>query len=344
MTRLLDLVYAHGDLADLDPAERRLALRHVLAGEVASEELPDAVARIADSIDGYGPLTSLVRDDAVTDVLVNGPFEVWVERDGNLVRSDARFGSREELEIFADRLLARAGERADAAKPVADALLPDGCRLNVVLAPVGRGGPLLSIRCFPRLPLTLADLVGRGMLSSDHARQLADCVKQRVAVVVSGATGAGKTTLANALLGQVPPSERVVIIEETPELRPACVHWVSLTARAPNIEGAGCVELADLVRTALRMRPDRIVVGEVRGAEALVALSALATGHEGSLLTVHARSAADALERLVTLALGAFAGASEKVLRQEVRRAFGLVVHLGRVQGQRMVEEVLAVT
>ncbi|CAN5762881.1 CpaF family protein [soil metagenome] len=344
MSRLLELVYDRTDLADLDPAERRLELRRLLAAAVEPDELPQTVAAIADSIDGYGPLTELMRDATVTDVLVNGPSEVWVERAGRLERTQGSFASREELEAFTDRLLARAGARADAAKPVADALLPDGSRLSVVLPPVGRAGPLLSFRCFPRTPLTLTDLTSLGMLSPGHAGQLADCVKRRVAIVLSGGTGTGKTTLANALLGHVPPDERVVIIEETPELRPACAHWVSLAARSENIEGAGRVELADLVRTALRMRPDRIVVGEVRGPEALVALSALATGHEGSILTVHARSAGDALERLVTLALGASTGVSEGVLRDEARRAFGLVVHLGRDGGRRMVDEILAVT
>jgi pilus assembly protein CpaF len=344
MNRLLELVYGHAELADLDPAERRLELRRLLASEVQPDELSQSVSTVADAIDGYGPLSELMRDNAVTDVLVNGPFDVWVERAGRLGRSEVRFASREELEVLADRLLARAGARADAAKPVADALLPDGSRLCVVLPPVGRDGPLLALRRFPSSPWTLRDLTGLGMLSPNHARQLADCVKQRVAVVVSGATGTGKTTLANALLGEISPHERVVIIEETPELRPGCAHWVSLATRSENIEGAGRVELTDLVRTALRMRPDRLVVGEVRGSEALVALSALATGHEGSILTVHARSAADALERIVTLALGASSGASEAALRTAARRAFGLVVHLRRDGGLRVVDEVLAVT
>jgi pilus assembly protein CpaF len=342
--RLRELVLAHDDLADLDAAARRLAMRRLAATELSDAEVERCVAVVADEIDGYGSLTHLLRDERVTDVLVNGPSEVWVEREGSLMRCEERFEDRAQLEAFLERALGRAGVRIDGAHPIASGRLPDGSRLHAVLPPIAPGGPLVSIRRFPVGPLTLDDLVARETLDASAASRLRALVRTRVSLLLSGATGVGKTTLLNALLGVVPPTERVVTVEETPELRASGGHVVSLVAREPNVEGRGAVGLAELVRAALRMRPDRIVVGEVRGPEALTALSAMSTGHEGSLLTIHARRGADALDRLVELAAQSGSGGPEASLAARARRAVGAVVHLGCAEdGSRRVEEIAEV-
>ena len=329
---LLDRVLANDWLATLDPAGRRLALRELLAPEErARPDALDAVARVADRIDGYGPLADVMSRPGVTDVLVNGPHEVWAEQDGNLVPEPVEWADADALREFVDRLLARAGRAVDASTPVADARLPDGSRIHVVLPPIAPRGPLVSIRRFPSNRFTLDDLASMGMLARAQADELAALVHARRTIVVSGATGSGKTTLLNALLGIVGRDERVVTIEETPELGPFSSHVVSLAARPPNVERAGAVDLHALVRASLRMRPDRIVVGEVRGREAEAALAAMATGHEGSMLTVHARSAAEAPGRLASLA-----GTEPEV----VSRAVGAFVHLVRDDGRRRVQEI----
>ena len=336
--RFHDLVLERDELAELDPAERRLALRDMLVTEVPPDELAGSVALLADAIDGYGPLTPLMNDGEVTDVLVNGTDPVWVERAGALECTAVRFESLDELGGLIERLLGNAGARADASRPLADARLADGSRLHVVLPPVATDGPHVSIRKFPEARFDLDDLVGLGMLETMQASLLARLVTDRRSIAVSGATGTGKTTLLNALLGVVPPTERVVLVEEILELRPACRQAVSLVARPPNVEGAGRIDLGMLVRAALRMRPDRIVVGEIRGNEALAALAAMSTGHEGSMVTVHARTPDDALERFVTLALQAGSGASEAALQRQVTRALEVVVQLGRDdRGRRLV-------
>ncbi|MGH2827410.1 MAG: CpaF family protein [Actinomycetota bacterium] len=336
--RFHDLVLERDELAELDPAERRLALRDLLVTEVPPDELAGSVALLADAIDGYGPLTPLMNDGEVTDVLVNGTDPVWVERAGALECTEVSFETLDELGGLIERLLGNAGARADASRPLADARLPEGSRLHVVLPPVSPDGPHVSIRKFPEVRFDLDDLIGMGMLETMQASLLARLVKDRRSIAVSGATGTGKTTLLNALLGVVPPTERVILVEEIPELRPACRQAVSLVARPPNVEGAGRIDLGMLVRAALRMRPDRIVVGEIRGNEALAALAAMSTGHEGSMVTVHARTPDDALERFVTLALQAGSGASESALQRQVTRAVEVVVQLGRDdQGRRVV-------
>ena len=333
--RLLEVVWEHDELAELDPAARRLALRSLLSQELGIEDVSDDVSTIADFIDGYGPLSATMEDDNVTDVLVNAPDEVWIESHGILEQTAIRFSGQDHLWDFVHRMLGRAGVRADVSQPIAGGRLPDGSRLAVVLPPIAPHGPLLAIRKFPRDRLRLDQLVAREMLTVGEATQLASLVERGCSMLISGATGTGKTTLLNALLGYVPPGERVVTIEETPELAPSCAHWVSLVGRDCNIEDRGAIDLMTLVRAALRMRPDRIVVGEARGPEALAALAALSTGHEGSLLTVHARSGDDALSRMVALALQGSSGASEVALTDQVRRAFGAVAHLERAEGGR---------
>ena len=339
--RLRELLFEHDELAQLDPARRRLGLRKLVTVSEPAEDLGTVVVALADDVDGYGPVSRLMRDEAVTDILINGPFEVWIERAGTLKLTELRFEGHEALRAWVERRLSRAGARADAARPVADARLSDGSRMHVVLPPLAPHGPLISIRRFPRARFDLDSLTAAGMLDSDDADFLRRCVGERTSMAISGSTASGKTTLLNALLGLVDPSERVVLIEELPELSPACCHFVSLVTRAGNVEGRGAVELDELLRAALRMRPDRIVVGEVRGGEALAALGALSTGHEGSMVTVHASSASDALERMVTLALQAANGPCETSLRRQFHAAFGAIVHLERTPGGRRVGEIL---
>lgn len=331
--RLLERVLARVDLADLDPAQRRLALRALVAEADPAGNLAAHVADLADAIDGLGPISSLMRDDLVTDVLVNSWDEIWIERGGRLEQTPLTFGGASALEAWVERVVGRAGARLDASQPITSARLPDGSRVHVVAPPVAPGGPVVSIRRVARAPLALDDLVAAGTLSPPTADRLTELVRERRSLLISGATGTGKTTLMNALLAHVPDSERVVTIEETPELRPACAHVVSLVGRDANVEGKGSIDLGMLLRSALRMRPDRIVVGEVRGEEAIVALSALSTGHAGSMLTVHADSGDAALRRMVDLALQGAPGLSEASLEAHIARAFDAVIHLRRGRG-----------
>jgi pilus assembly protein CpaF len=338
MTDPLALVYEHDEIADLDPAARRLALRDIFMS-AGVDDVPGWVGRAADEIDGFGPLAGLMRDDALTDILINGPEEVWIERDGCLTRVASPFTSAGQLTTWCERAISRAGARIDTAHPIADARLEDGSRLHVVLPPVAPGGPLVSIRRFPKRRFILDDLVGRKTLDARQATRLRAAVADGRSIVVSGATGAGKTTLLGALLSSVPAAERVVVIEELPELPHG--NGVSLVARTANAEGAGEVSLETLVRAALRMRPDRIVVGEVRGPEALPALWAMRTGHAGTMLSVHAADAVDAARRLVDLALMAERTPSETSLLREVGSAVDVYVHMSRRDGVRKVEEIV---
>jgi pilus assembly protein CpaF len=336
---LRDLVLEREELAELDDAERRLALRSVLAPHVEDDELGPSVVSIEDEIAGYGILGPLIRTPDVTDVLVNGIDEVWIERSGRLERTEVRFDNRDHLYDLIQRLSASAHMRIDAAAPMADGELPDGSRVNVVLPPVAVRDPVISIRCFPKTRLNLDDLVARKTLEPAQREALEAAVADRQNVLISGATGTGKTTLLNALLNCVPPDERVITIEETRELV-ARSNLVALATRAPNVEGRGCVDAAALLRNALRMRPDRIVVGEARGAEAWVALSAMATGHRGSLLTVHAGSPGEAVERL--RALAALARDSSPTSIEAHLQALEVVVQMTREGARRRVTEVLS--
>jgi pilus assembly protein CpaF len=339
MLDLRALVYEHDEIADLDPAARRLALREILA-DAGAEDVAAGVAYLADEIDGSGPLSGLMSDDSITDILVNGPDEVCIERDGELIATGCTFDSVEHLTQWCERQIAGAGGRVDASSPIADARLPDGSRIHVVLPPVAPGGPLVSIRRFGASPLSLDDLVALDSMSGAQAEVLRASIRDGHSFVVSGATGTGKTTLLNALLGEVSPLERVVVIEELPELCVTGSNRVSLIGRSANAEGRGNVSLAELVRASLRMRPDRIVVGEVRGPEALPALWAMRTGHSGTMLSIHAANAADASRRLVQLALMSEHSPSEETLRHEVDACVDIRVHLGRCGRDRVVEEI----
>lgn len=334
-TDLFSLVCDHDEIADLDPAARRLALRSILATTDVAD-VAGSIDEIADEIDGYGPITRLMEQSSATDVFINGPFDVRAEIDGEIVACDERFLSHEHLTSWCEMTVARAGGRVDMASPIADVRLRDGSRMHVVLPPVASDGPVVSIRRFPREPITLEHLVARRTMTEAQATMLSGCVANGDSIVVSGSTGAGKTTLLGALLALVPQEQRVVVIEELPELRRGAINHVHLVARAPNPEGKGAVQLSELVRASLRMRPDRIVVGEVRGPEALAALWAMRTGHSGATLSVHADSVEDARRRLVDLALMSAWAPSERSLEAEVEAAIDVFVHMTRVGGRKV--------
>jgi len=313
----------------------------VLLGAADRAEL---AARIVRNTVGLGPLEDLLADPAVEEVMVNGPGDVYVERAGRIEAVDTRFADEEELRNAVERILAPLGRRIDELSPMVDARLADGSRVNVVIPPLAVDGPVLSIRRFGARRPGPAELVELGTLSPAQCELLSSAVGTRRSVMVSGGTGSGKTTLLNALSSFIDPGERIVTIEDAAELRLQQRHVVRLESRPANVEGKGEVTVRDLLRNALRMRPDRIVIGEVRGAEALDLLTALNTGHDGALSTVHANSATDALGRLETLALMAGVGLPHEAIAEQVQRGIDLVVHLERrPDGSRRVAEITEV-
>jgi pilus assembly protein CpaF len=317
--------------APVDEQVRALVAEEAAAlPERERERLAERVVRLAT---GLGPLDPLLADPAVDEVMVNGTGTVYVERRGRIERAPAAFAGADELMHAIERILAPLGRRVDEASPLCDARLPDGSRVNVVIPPLAVDGACLTIRRFRRGGFALDDLVVNGTLPAPLAEHLAAAVERRSTVLVSGGTGSGKTTTLNALSGAIPAGERIVTIEDAAELRLRQPHVVRLEARPPNVEGRGEVTIRRLVRNALRMRPDRIVVGEVRGPEALDMLMALNTGHEGSLTTVHANSPEEALRRIETLALMAGVGLPHAAVREQVADAFDLVVHQARRPG-----------
>jgi pilus assembly protein CpaF len=293
---------------------------------------------------GLGPLEELLADDEVEEVMVNGHDEVYVERRGRIERSEVRFESEQQLRDAIERILAPVGRRVDELSPMADARLADGSRVNVVIPPLAVDGPALSVRRFTAARPDPDELVASGTLTEDLRELLAEAVAARRSILVSGGTGSGKTTLLNALSAWIEPGERVVTIEDAAELRLRQPHVVRLESRPASVEGRGEVTIRDLLRNALRMRPDRIVIGEVRGAEALDLLTALNTGHDGALSTVHANSPGDALRRVETLALMAGVGLPHEAIREQLARGVDLVVHMVRgPAGVRRVAEVAEV-
>jgi pilus assembly protein CpaF len=309
------------------------------AGDRAAVE-----ARIVRDTIGLGPLEDLLADPAVEEVMVNGPADVYVERGGQIERAEVRFGDEEELRNAIERIIAPLGRRIDELSPMVDARLADGSRVNVVIPPLAIDGPAVSIRRFGARRPGPRELVELGTLSGEQCELLGAAVSERRSVLVSGGTGSGKTTLLNALSSFIAAGERVVTIEDAAELRLQQPHVVRLESRPASVEGRGEVTVRDLLRNALRMRPDRIVIGEVRGAEALDLLTALNTGHGGALSTVHANSPVDALGRLETLALMAGVGLPHEAIAAQVQRGIDLVVHLERrPDGARRVTEIAEV-
>ncbi len=295
--------------------------------------------RVHDELAGFGPLTELLADPAVTDVVVNGPGEIWVDRGFGLVPVPGlTFGDAAELRRFAQRLAAGSGRRLDDATPFVDVRLPDGTRLHAALAPTAVRGPYLSLRTLRRQSLGLDDLVRVGTLTAESAELVDTIVRARLAYVVSGGTGSGKTTLLAALLGRVPATERIVIVEDASELAPNHPHVVALQARHSNVEGVGAIGLRDLVRQALRMRPDRLIIGECRGAEVVDWLGALNTGHDGSAGTVHANAAGDVPTRIEALSL--LGGVSRDAVHAQLAAGLHVVLHLTKVGRVRTLDEV----
>jgi pilus assembly protein CpaF len=327
--------------ADGDLADSVRALVAEVAAVLGEEDREEVITRIVRDSVGLGPLEVLLADPAVEEVMVNGPDRVYVERRGVIEPTEVAFGSEEELRNTIERILAPLGRRVDELSPMVDARLADGSRVNVVIPPLAIDGPAVSIRRFGANRPGPDELVAIGTLSAGQRQQLAEAVGDRRSVLISGGTGSGKTTLLNALSSFISPSERVVTIEDAAELRLQQPHVVRLESRPPGVEGSGEVTIRDLLRNALRMRPDRIVIGEVRGPEALDLLTALNTGHDGALSTVHANSPADALSRLETLALMAGVGLPHAAVAEQVRGGVDLVVHLERQpDGSRRVVEI----
>ncbi|HEY0902742.1 MAG TPA: TadA family conjugal transfer-associated ATPase [Marmoricola sp.] len=316
--------------AELSPQRVAAALRGRgrPVGDATVLAVHDALRR---DVLGAGPLDPLLALPGVTDVLVNGADQVWFDRGDGLERADVCFADDEAVRRLAQRLAAVGGRRLDDATPYADLRLPDGTRFHAVLAPLARPGTVISLRVPRRRVFTLDDLQGAGAVSPDGARLLHRIVERRLAFLVSGGTGSGKTTLLNALLSLVDPGERVVLVEDSSELRPDHPHVVALEARPPNIEGSGEITMRDLVRQALRMRPDRLIVGEVRGGEVVDLLAAMNTGHEGGCGTLHANSAADVPQRVASLAMAA--GLGRDAALGQLAAAVDLVVHLHRPRG-----------
>jgi pilus assembly protein CpaF len=300
--------------------------------------LQDAVLA---EIVGYGPIQDLVLDDTVSEIMVNGPRQVWIEREGKLYLTDIVFADGDHILRIIQRIVAPLGRRCDESSPMVDARLPDGSRVNSIIPPLSLIGPTLTIRKFRRTPLSPADLLANGTITQQALQFLRACVQGRLNIVVAGGTGAGKTTLLNSLSSYLSPRERIVTIEDAAEVRLQQTHVISLETRPPNVEGRGEVTIRDLFRNALRMRPDRIVIGECRGAEALDMLQAMNTGHDGSLTTVHANGPRDALSRIETMVLMSGADLPLRAIREQAVAALDLVVYIERLQdGTRRVTQI----
>ena len=302
------------------------------------------VQSVFDDVLGYGPIDPLLRDPGINEVMVNGPDQVYIEKEGKIVLTDAKFVDEGHLRRIIDKIVSQVGRRVDEATPMVDARLPDGSRVNVVVSPLAIGGPFMTIRRFATDPYKAEDLVTMGTLNAQVAQFMDACVRGRLNVVVSGGTGTGKTTLLNVLSAFIPTDERIITVEDSKELQLQQPHVLALEGRPPNIESKGEVRIRDLVRNCLRMRPDRIVVGEVRGSEALDMLQAMNTGHDGSLTTVHSNSPRDTLSRVETMSLMAGMDLPVRVIREQMASALDLIIHLSRLRdGTRRVTHVTEV-
>ncbi|MFD5816298.1 CpaF family protein [Streptomyces sp. NPDC127038] len=335
------------EMSSLAAAERRVRLERVL-GHIISREGPvlstaersQLIRRVVDEALGLGVLEPLLADASITEIMVNGPDSIFVERAGRVEQLPLRFASNEQLMQTIERIVSTVNRRVDESNPMVDARLPTGERVNVIIPPLALTGPTLTIRRFPRA-YTLPELIGLGSLDEQTLMLLAAFVRARFNVIVSGGTGSGKTTLLNALSGLIPAHERIITIEDSAELQLQQEHVIRLESRPPNVEGKGQITIRDLVRNSLRMRPDRIIVGEVRGGETLDMLQAMSTGHDGSLATVHANSAEDALMRLQTLGSMSEVQIPFEALKDQINSAVDVVVQLSRhADGSRKVTEV----
>ncbi|GAA2494214.1 CpaF family protein [Streptomyces sp. NPDC059506] len=339
------------EMSALAAGERRLRLERVL-GHIISREGPvlstreraSLIRRVVDEALGLGVLEPLLEDASITEIMVNGPDHVYVERNGRVELLPTRFASTEQLMQTIERIVSTVNRRVDESNPMVDARLPSGERVNVIIPPLALTGPTLTIRRFPR-SYRLTELIELGTLDEAMLVLLASLVRARFNIIVSGATGSGKTTLLNALSGLIPDHERIITVEDAAELQLQQQHVIRLETRPPNVEGKGQVTVRDLVRNSLRMRPDRIIVGEVRGGETLDMLQAMSTGHDGSLATVHANSAEDAVMRLQTLASMSEVEIPFEALRDQINSAVDVIVQLTRgADGRRRITEIAALS
>jgi pilus assembly protein CpaF len=336
----------------MSDAELRLRVLEMLEWAVDQEQgLPLTSAdrrallnEIASDVLGYGPIDPLLNDPDVTEVMCNGPYDVYMEKHGKITLSDAKFVDETHLRRIIDKIVGQIGRRVDEATPMVDARLPDGSRVNAVISPLAIGGPFLTIRKFSVDPYQEADLINFGTITQRTADFARACVRGRLNVIISGGTGSGKTTTLNVMSSYIPGDERIVTVEDAAELQLHQDHVLTLESRPANIEGKGAVAIRDLVRNTLRMRPDRIVVGEVRGAEALDMLQAMNTGHDGSLTTVHSNSPRDTLSRIETMVLMAGFDLPIRAIREQIASAVDLIIHVSRLKdGTRRVTYVTEV-
>ncbi len=322
-------------------SQEQLEREPVMLSRVERDSIID---QITDEILGYGPISPYLAQDDISEIMINGPHQVYVEKNGKLVLTPTRFRDDQHVLHVVDKIISPLGRRLDESMPMVDARLPDGSRVNAIIPPLALNGPVVTIRKFSSVPLTIEDLIRFGTLTPAMARMLEACVKGRLNIVVSGGTGAGKTSTLNVLSSFLPHHERIITIEDAAELKLNQEHVVSMETRPPNIEGRGEVTIRDLVRNALRMRPDRIVVGEVRGGEALDMLQAMNTGHDGSLTTGHANSPRDMLSRLETMVLMAGMDLPVKAIREQISSAIDLIVHQNRLRdGSRKITHITEV-
>jgi pilus assembly protein CpaF len=354
--RLHEQLVAKLDLTTIDklpPAQVTQQLHHIIAELMAEVgDLPlnrgerqVLAAELIDEVTGLGPLEALLRDPSISDILVNTANKVYIERGGRLERVATRFRDNDHLQQIINRIVSRVGRRVDDSSPMVDARLPDGSRVNAVIPPLALDGPLLSIRRFGRSPLRFADLVSSASVTPHMVGLLGACVRAKVSILISGGTGTGKTTLLNALSAFIPESERVVTIEDAAELQLQQEHVARMETRPPNVEGKGEIVARDLVRNALRMRPDRIIVGEVRGSEVMDMLQAMNTGHEGSMTTIHANTPRDAITRLESMAGMSGVALSEALIRQTISRSLQVIVQLSRgTDGKRRISSISEIT
>jgi pilus assembly protein CpaF len=335
-------------LAEIDAPRMRQEVRTAVAALVEEEQRELGqwskdliIDQVLNEVFGLGPLEPLMQDPTISDILVTTPEKVYVERNGRLVKTPVRFKDDAHLQRIIQKIVAQVGRRVDESSPMVDARLPDGSRINAVIAPVAVDGPVLSIRRFARVPLTARDLVGMKSLTEEMLALLAACVRARLNVLVTGGTGTGKTTLLNVLSSYIAEDERIVTIEDTAELQLRQDHVVRMETRPPNIEGEGAIKQRQLVINSLRMRPNRIILGEVRGEEALDMLQAMNTGHDGSLATIHANSCRDAISRLETMVGLVNPNISIYSIRQQIASAINLYVHVARLSdGSRKVTQI----
>jgi pilus assembly protein CpaF len=344
---LSDIIFRKNiDDAELKSKVSSSAQKLVYANDfpLTIEEKTKIIGEIIDDIVGHGPIEEFLRDREVTEIMINNPFTIYIEKFGKIYKTNKSFLDENHLMRIIDKIVSRIGRRVDESSPYVDARLPDGSRVNIIISPLTLNGPVMTIRKFAADPFTIDDLIELGTCTKKVAEFMKACVKGRLNIITSGGTGTGKTTMLNVLSSFIPDDERIITIEDAAELQLNQMHVIRLEARPPNIEGKGEVTIRDLVRNALRMRPDRIIVGEVRGGEALDMLQAMNTGHDGSISTLHANAPRDVLSRIETMVLMAGVELPVRAIREQVSSAINMIVHLNRLKdGSRKIVKITEV-